>query len=156
MRNASARTHTHTHTHTHTQSERTNHSRLAFAVTRFRRPMVRNGQERKKRHQNCTTTTNPFRLVVFIAFGVKSAISLSSSEHKLEQNFLWVSASCLRPACNEQVVCPNSRRNRPRSGLRIFGLHVIHHNPPWKGHGPRSKQSPRRLRCSPEAAREHL
>ena len=141
-------------THTHTHTERT--SRLVFAVTRFQRPLVRNGQERRKRHQNCTTTTNPFRLLVFIAFGLKSAISLSSAGHKLEQNFLWVSASRLSPACNEQVACPNSRRNRPRSGLRIFGLHAIHHNPPWKGHGPRSKQSPRCLRCLPEAAREHL
>ena len=147
MRNAS----------THTHTERTNHSRLAFAVTRFQRPLVRNGQERRKRHQNCTTTTNPFRLLVLIAFGLKSAISLSSSGHKLEQNFLWVSASRLSPACNEQVACPNSRRNRPRSGFcGSSALHAIPHNPPGKGHGPRSKQSPRRLRCSPEAAREHL
>ena len=113
-----ARTCTHAHTHTHT--ERT--SRLAFAVTRFQRPLVSNGQERRKRHQNCTTTTNPFRLLVLIAFGLKSAISLSSSGHKLEQNFLWVSASRLSPACNEQVACPDSRRSRPRSGLRIFGV----------------------------------
>ena len=40
---------------------------------------------------------------------------------KLEQNFLSVSASRLSPACDEQVACPSSRRNRPRSGLRIFG-----------------------------------
>ena len=85
-------------------------------------------EQHKARHAE---TTNPCRLDVFLVFGlatIQSAISLSSSGHKLEQNFVRVSASRLSPACNEQVACPNSRRNRPRSGLRIFGVprHTSH------------------------------
>ena len=77
----------HTHTHTHTHTERT--SRLVFAVTRFQRALFTGAKEMPSEQHN-HAATNPFRLVVFIDFGlttVQSAISLSSAGHKLPTEF---------------------------------------------------------------------
>ena len=93
-------------------------------------------QERRTCHQNSTKNATPKRQTLF---ALTSSLSWASPRPKvpsasalqdisLMQNFLWVSASRLSPACDEKVACPYSRRNRPRSGLRIFGTpcHTSH------------------------------
>ena len=87
------------------------------------------GQERRKRRQNNAT---PKRQTLFaLTSSLSSASPRPASalqDIRLTLNFLSVSASRLGPACDQQVLCPYSRRNRPRSGLRIFGVpcHTSH------------------------------
>ena len=108
----------HTHTHTHTPK---GHLAL-FSLSRGSKGPC--SQERRKCHQNSTTTPQQTLFALSSSLTSASPPSKVPSASALQdisfpQNFLSVSASRLSPAC-EQVVCPYSRRNRPRSGLRIF------------------------------------
>ena len=60
----------------------------------------------------------------------------------LTLNFLSVWGSRLSRACNEQVACPYSRRNRPRSGLRIFGTPCHISQPTLEGARPPVQAKP--------------
>ena len=94
------------------------------------------GQERRKRHQNSTRNATPKRQTLFALTSSWSSASprpkvpsaSALQDIRLTLNFLSVSASRLGPACDQQVLCPYSRRNRPRAGLRIFGVpcHTSH------------------------------
>ena len=115
MRNASARTHTHTHTPKgHVALLTLSSSQGSRGLSWSENDTL--GQERRKRHQNSTRNATSPRCKVPSASALQDIIDIS-----LTQNSLSVSASRLSPACDEQVVCPYSWRNRPRCGLRIFG-----------------------------------
>ena len=134
MRNASARSHTthartHTHTHTHTPKGQT-----TVALLLLSRGAKGPWSETGRREGNAIRTAQPRQTLVALTSSSSSASPPSKvpSASALQDisliQFLSVSASRLSPACNEQVACPNSRRNRPRSGLRIFGVpcHTSH------------------------------
>ena len=128
---------TRTHTHTHTPKGQTALALLSLSTSRD--PWSENdtlGQERRKRHQNSTRNATPKRQTLFALTSSWSSASPRSKrpsasalqDIRLTLNFLSVSASRLGPACDQQVLCPYSRRNRPRAGLRIFGVpcHTSH------------------------------
>ena len=134
-----------TRTHTHTPKGQTALALLSLSTSRD--PWSENdtlGQERRKRHQNSTRNATPKRQTLFALTSSWSSASPRSKrpsasalhDISLTLNFLSVSGSRLSRACNEQVACPYSRRNRPRSGLRIFGTPCHISQPTLEGARP--------------------
>ena len=101
-------------------------------------------------HQNSTTTPQQTLFAFSSSLPLASKVPSASALQDISLNRISFRSRLPALALRASKLCAHIPGG---TGLALAcgssPLHAVHHIPPWRGHGPRSKQSPRRLRCSP-------
>ena len=105
-------------------------------------------------HQNSTTTPQQTLFAFSSSLPLASKVPSASALQDISLNRISfrsrLPASALRATSKLRAQVPEEPTSLWLEDLRRSMPY------PWKLHGPRSKESPRRLRCSPDVARENL